>query len=80
MKEFILSEKTPVRIGLVVTISIVVIWAVRLEGRVTAGEANAAENKSEIHDIKSDYLGQLRNIDQRLSRIEGAVGAKADGE
>lgn len=64
MGEITLSEKTRVPVSLVIIIVTVVVWFIRLEGRV---------------DAQAKQIDALTSIDRRLARIEGRLGISTDG-
>lgn len=67
-----LSEKTPVTVGLVITAIGGVFW---LSMVFAQGQENA-KAIAEIKAEKAEYSKTVNDINQRLSRIEGAVGVK----
>lgn len=74
-----LSEAWP----LVVAAVGVIVWLVRLEGRVNQGDKDheATEKRMDILTTKHDHLDskvvkELSNVRESLARIEGALGVR----
>lgn len=62
-----ITEKTYLPISMVVIVVLVVVWGVRLEGRVNASEKREDARSAEQHD----QIQLLQRIDRRTARIEG---------
>lgn len=68
-----ITEKTPVTLGLVGGSAVVLVGAILW---LTTVFAQVRHNGSEISELKDDvktYLNTVQTIDRRLSRIEGKL-------
>lgn len=53
----------------VATVVIVIIWALRLEGRVNTHEAVCAERYKKLEERHSASVRHLESIDEKLERL-----------
>lgn len=67
----VIEDKTPLSIKIVIPIILAVVWLVRLEAKAERGTEAANKAEAEVRG----YRKELNEINTRLSRIEGAVGA-----
>lgn len=76
MSRSVLSENTLVPLGAAIALIAVVVggvvWLTSLSNEVQA----QTERLKEIRQDQSNYMEVIQRIDQRLSRIEGAVGTR----
>lgn len=68
----LISENTPISIGLLVTIIGGVFWL----SAFYAKAQNTAQDVSEIKQAQQEYNKTLISVDERLSRIEGMLDTK----
>lgn len=65
-----ITEKTALPISLIIVVASVLIWGVRLEGRVDANERVIKDQR----DDQTEFNRTVKSIDIRLSHIEGKLG------
>lgn len=71
MSKTVITEKTQVSVKILITVVVVVVWLIRLEGRVDA-EAKQSDT-AQVERAQNDQV--VRSIDMRLSRMEGKLDA-----
>lgn len=57
----------------------VIVWLVRIEGRVNYVEKNAAETRSQLVTLDSELVKKLASIETSVARIEGYLTAMKEG-
>lgn len=58
------------------TLIALVVWLVRLEGKINYNERDLASLRAEHNALNSKTLGELSQIRESLARIEGRLSAK----
>jgi len=64
-----ISAKTPITISLMISIMVVVVWAITVWADVRAN----SKSIEQIEVQQKIYVDNVQSIDKRLSRIEGAL-------
>ena len=72
MKEIILSEKTLIPLSLVIILLTGMFWISNLAAKVDTHQKQI----DNFLKLEQDHMKELRSIDVRLSRIEGALDIK----
>lgn len=67
-----ITESTTIPISLVITLLGLAAWVATLKSELT----QAANNIDRVEKMQTEFNRTMSSIDERLSRIEGKVGAR----
>jgi cell division protein FtsL len=73
-----IESHLPAIMSILVTVIGVIVWLVRLEGKILNSEKRIAHMETEIEAMNSGLVKELGEVRQALARIEGYLKAKSE--